>query len=58
MGNTWAVEVWGEHFVPGEYCYMQVWQGESLFGALHALWKHRRAGGCIKLEYRPRLSQT
>lgn len=53
MGNTWTVEVWGEWF-PGRHCSREVWQGESVFGALFAMWRHRNDGsGYISLNYRP-----
>lgn len=54
MGNTWSVQVYGQWFGEKRHSYVQVWQGESVLGALYALWKHRKEGsGCIQLEWRP-----
>lgn len=54
MGNTWTVEVYGEWFA-GRYSSQEVWQGESVLGALFAMWRHRKEGsGHISLNYRPK----
>ena len=54
MGNTWTVQVYGQWFGESRYSYAQVWQGESVVGALLAMWKNRKRGtGCIQLEWRP-----
>lgn len=57
MGSKYTVEAWGQHHVYGQddtsHSYLQVWQGQSLIGALWALWQTKRAGyRCVKLEVR------
>lgn len=56
MGNKWTVEVfrgWSSGGVQTGAGFTTVWQGESLLGALWALWKHRNEGtGCVTLSYR------
>ncbi len=55
MGNTWTVDVYGQWFGERHYSFVRVWQGESVFGALLAMWRHRKAGsGCIQLSWRPK----
>lgn len=59
MGNTWSIDVYGKWFGEDRYSFVQVWQGESVFGALLAMWRNRNEGsGYIKINWRPRRADT
>lgn len=55
MGNTWSVDVWGWHFGERRYSDLRVYGGESMWGAIRAVWQNRKAGwGCITIKWHPR----
>lgn len=55
MGNSWTVDLWGQWFGEGRYSDRQVYAGESMWGAIRAVWKHRKWGvGCITIKWHPR----
>lgn len=54
MGSSWTVDLWGKWHGP-EYSDREVYAGESMWGAIYAVWKHRQWGvGCITVRWRPR----
>jgi len=55
LGSTYTVEAWQPDTRFGEpdgYRYNEICATQSLIKALWALWRHRRAGGCVRLEMR------
>lgn len=54
MGNTFEVQVWGQHEgYDSGYSYRQHWSGESLVRAVWEWHKARKLGfGCVSLKWR------
>jgi hypothetical protein len=62
MGCKYTIQAWGQHWKDvglrdQSYSYQQIWQGQSLWRALWALYRARRQArrkgwGCVVLECR------
>ena len=53
MGYKYEVNVW-DGPEGGQFRWLQLYAGESLFAAIRKMWWAKRNGWhCIKLEYRP-----
>lgn len=53
MGSKWTVLAWvKDDNVREGYFWMDVYRGESVFGALRAARKAKRTAGCVKMEWR------
>lgn len=51
MGWKYEVLAWIEH-PDGGYYNKTVYTGQSLFGAIRAMRKAKKASGCVRLEWR------